>query len=241
MTHGYAEPPFRVGRTFVEGRGLHLILASSAPGIFGGDALTQQIQVDAGAHVRLTSQSALQVHPSPDGDIAALANIYTVGAEASLICEWDPVIPFPASSLSQRLSVELDSTATLLWSDAVMAGREARGERWQFERINHELAIRRGGHLIYLERYLMAPAHRAVDSRWLAADAAYFGSTVVVGDTRSDADAVHAELAQFADVVSAVDRLEQDVLLVRMMASSGAGFHRARAAIGRRLAPRDLP
>jgi urease accessory protein len=233
MTHAYAEPPFRVGRTFTDGEGLHLILASSAPGVFGGDALTQHIRVDPGAHVRLTSQSALQVHPSPNGEIATLANSYAVGADASLICEWDPVIPFPAASLRQRLSVELDATAKLFWSDAVMAGREARGERWQFERFNHELAIRRCGQLIYLERHLVAPAKCAVDTRWLAGAAAYFGSIVVVGDVGSDAEALHAELAQCADVVSAVDRIEPGVLLVRMTAASGANFHRARAAISK--------
>ena len=46
---------------------LHLILASSAPGIFGGDRFEQHDPPRARRAVRLTSQSALQVHPSPDG------------------------------------------------------------------------------------------------------------------------------------------------------------------------------
>ena len=67
LTHGYAEPPLRIGRCLDGQRGLHLIMASSAPGIFGGDEYEQTIRVEAGAVVELTSQSALQVHPSPAG------------------------------------------------------------------------------------------------------------------------------------------------------------------------------
>jgi urease accessory protein UreH len=60
----YAEPPFRVGPCFPEADGLHMILAWAAPGIFGGDSFEQVIRLEQGARVRLTSQSALQVHPS---------------------------------------------------------------------------------------------------------------------------------------------------------------------------------
>src|SRR3981081_3974478 len=66
LREAYAEPPFRVGRCFPEGRDLHMIVAASAPGVFGGDCLQQTIRVERGARVRLTSQSALQVHPTPD-------------------------------------------------------------------------------------------------------------------------------------------------------------------------------
>jgi urease accessory protein UreH len=76
LADAYAEPPFRVGRCFAEGEGLHLILASTAPGVFGGDSLHQSIRVGRGARVRLTSQSAMQVHPSPDGARAILASSY---------------------------------------------------------------------------------------------------------------------------------------------------------------------
>ena len=64
LVDSYAEPPLRVGRCFENGRGLHLILASSAPGIFGGDAIRQTIRLEPGAIVTLTSQSATQLHPA---------------------------------------------------------------------------------------------------------------------------------------------------------------------------------
>src|SRR5262245_18831892 len=61
LVHAYAEPPFRVGRCFAAGDGVHMIMATTAPGVFGGDCLEQRIHLEAGTSVRLTSQSSLQV------------------------------------------------------------------------------------------------------------------------------------------------------------------------------------
>ena len=51
LAHAYAEPPLRVGRGFTEAvaGSLQSILASSAPGIFGGDVFEQTITLEAGA------------------------------------------------------------------------------------------------------------------------------------------------------------------------------------------------
>src|SRR5205814_583726 len=108
LAHSYAEPPFRVGRTLPSAGGMHLILASSAPGIFGGDCLQQTIIVESGARVRLTSQSATQLHANETGGVATLAATYRVERDAHLQCEWDPVIPFPDARFDQRIQIELD-------------------------------------------------------------------------------------------------------------------------------------
>src|SRR5262247_447767 len=76
LAEAYVEPPFRVGRWFAEGDGMHMILASSAPGAFGHDRLQVSVHVGCGARVRLTSQSAMQVHPSPDDATAHLRSSY---------------------------------------------------------------------------------------------------------------------------------------------------------------------
>ncbi len=235
LVHAYAEPPFRVGRPFRDGRHLHLILATSAPGVFGGDLLQQDIVVEDGAAVRLTSQAALQVHPSASAALAGITNRFTVGAGATLVGLWDPVIPFPASMLRQRFEITLAPDARLLWSDAVMAGREARGERWQFTRLEHELSVRRGDHLVYLERYLLEPRRHPVNTRWLAGDASYFGSILAVATDETDRAGLHALCGSLTGVDGAVDQVERDVMLVRLMSVSGANFHAARAALVRRL------
>jgi urease accessory protein UreH len=238
LAEAYAEPPLRVGRCFREGEGLHLILASSAPGVFGGDCFEQSIRVEGGACVRLTSQSALQVHPSADGGVARLLSTYHIGRDARLQCQWKPLIPFAGARIDQRIGIELADSGILYWSDALMNGRKARGEQWKFAALAHELAVSRAGSLEYLERYRVEPNEMDVSRPWVAGDASYLGTTLVTG-RQVEVDSVerlHEELGVLGGVRAAVDGLDERFLLVRLLAPSGPRFHEARARIGRALA-----
>lgn len=230
LAHAYAEPPFRVGQCLPDGEGVHLIVASSAPGVFGGDALRQRITVERGARVRLTSQSAMQVHTA-DGSLATLASTYRVESGGHLHCEWDPLIPFPQSKLDQRIDIDLEQDATLFWSDAFMGGREARGERWQFARLSHELRLSRAGLLAYMERYSIKRGGVGPTQRWVADDACYFGTALVARPdvNRTVAANLHGRISSLQGVRAAVDCLDDQLLVVRLMASSGVDFHAARA------------
>jgi urease accessory protein len=233
LAHAYAEPPLRVGRGFPEGPGghaLHFILASSAPGIFGGDLFEQHITLERGAAVRLTSQSALQVHPGTDGGSARLRGHYEVGPDAELRCHWDPLIPFAASRLDQQTDIQLHPAARLSWSDAFMSGRAGRGERWQFHSLKGELRISRDGTLEYLERFRIAPDEQQLRSRWVAGDACYFGSTLLSGYAveSGGAERIHAQLANVPGLQAAADALSEHLLLVRLAATAGPCFHEAR-------------
>lgn len=241
LAHSYAEPPFRSGRWFAEGNGLHMMLASSSPGMFGGDILDQSVIVEPGARVRLTSQSAPQLHASPDGAATVVRSSYRVGEQAHLSCHWDPLIPFPDSSLDQRIEVTLDQGASLYWSDALMSGREARGERWRFASIAHELRICCGGGLAYLERYRLAPGGRPASQPWVAADAAFFGTTIAAGGAGTasiDAERLHAALEAIDGITGSADALNESLVVVRLMGALGVPFHQARVvtreAVGRR-------
>jgi urease accessory protein UreH len=237
LTHAYAEPPLRVGRWFADGCAAHMILASSAPGIFGGDEFEHRIHVQRGARVRLTSQSAFQVHPSANGGTGTLQSTYDVADDAMLQCHWDPLIPFAGARLNQRIEIRLAAGAELYWSDAFMGGREGRGERWRFAALAHELRLSRAGAVAYLERYRIIPSKGAVDRRWTAGDACYFGTVVASGRDVDghQAAALQRDLSGSGDLQAGVDALNQRTLLVRLMASAGVAFHDARALIQRAL------
>jgi urease accessory protein len=230
LVHQYVEPPFRVGRTFAEGDGVHLILASSAPGIFGGDALDSLIVVERAAKVRLTSQSSLQIHPASSAETASIGGIYRVEAGAHLDCEWHAAIPFPSARLSQRNRIDLADGASLFWSDAMMSGREARGERWQFGSLEHELKLLREDRLDYLERYRLAPAAASPAQRWRSSDACYAGTVIVSGGcvSRTAAGRLHAQLNAMTGLYAAADVIEERLMLIRLLARSGPVFHAAR-------------
>jgi urease accessory protein len=230
LAEAYAEPPFRIGGWFAEGDGLHMILTSSAPGAFGQDRWQQTVRVGCGARVRLTSQSALQVHSSLDDATAHLQSSYYVGDGAHLHCHWDPLIPFADARIEQRIDVNIGGAGYLYWSEALMSGRHARGERWKFASLAHEIGVSRDGSREYLERYRIEPNELAASRPWAAGDASYLGTTLMTGRAIEPgvAERLHCELGRLAGVRAAADRLDDRVLLVRLLSVSGTAFHEAR-------------
>jgi urease accessory protein len=232
LRHAYAEPPLRAGRPFHERGGrVQMIMASSAPGIFGGDCLTEHVVVERGARVRLTSQSAVQVHPSPEGDPALRSSTYEVEDDAELECEWDPLIPFAGARLEQRIRVGLAGQARLYWSDALMCGRAASGERWMFADLSHDLRVTRTGRLEYVERYRVTPLEGPASRARAVRNASYFGTILSSGQLIEPdrAAELHGRLSAIDGIRSAVDRLESALVLVRLIGDSGAAFREARA------------
>ena len=230
LAHAYAEPPWRVGRALELDDAAYVILGCTGPGIFGGDALRQSVRVASGARVVLVSQSALQVHPSSAAAAAAIAHDYAVDADGELCCQWDPVIPFAGARLEQRFDINLDASARLIWGDGIMAGRIRRGEAWRFASLAHELRLRVGGSLTYLERYALAPDDRQIDQRWMAGTARYLATALVHHD-RATAEAAEALQSGIGpEVAAGVDLIGPGTIAGRMMARDGAPFARARAA-----------
>jgi len=235
LAHAYAEPPFRVGRAFELGDAAYLIVVCSGPGIFAGDSLRQSIRVARGARAVLTSQSALQVHPSGASSAAAPAVVhhaYAVEEDAELHCHWDPVIPFAGARLEQRFDIQIAESGRLYWSDAVMAGRVSRGEAWRFASLAHELRLRVGASLAYLERYTLTPDERAPQRRWLAGDASYLATALVRHPdvTRDAVDALHRSMAELDSVSGGVDLVAARLAVARLAARDGASFGRARTS-----------
>jgi urease accessory protein UreH len=236
LAHAYAEPPFRIGRVFELDDAAYVIIVCTGAGVFAGDTLRQSVRVASGARVVLTSQSALQVHPSPAATAAIVQHDYLVENEGELQCHWDPVIPFAGARLAQRFDLRIGDSSRLYWSDAVMAGRVSRGEAWRFDHLAHELSLRVGGSLAYLERYTLTPADGRVARPWLAGGARYLATAIAHHEraTEETAEALHRACAQPADsgrhVGMAADLIRPRTIVGRILAADGAPFAAARAS-----------
>jgi len=251
LAHSYAEPPFRVGRTFELDGAAYVILVCTGAGIFAGDRLRQSVRVACGARVVLVSQSALQAHPAAAPSAALIAHDYIVEDDAELRCQWDPLIPFAGARIEQRFDLRIAESSRLYWSDAVMAGRVSRGEAWRFQSLAHELRLRIGASLAYLERYTLAPASRAVDEPWIAGRARYLATAIVHHDAAtSDAAEALQGLAPLKrcptyesdsgrgpayepgrlGVHLGVDLIQAKTIVGRLLAAEGAPFAAARTA-----------
>jgi urease accessory protein len=163
-------PPFSI-----EGEPASLLyLINLTAGLMDGDGHLVEIRARPGARALVTGQSATRVHP-------ALASFATqqwdveVEDDACLVILPGPTIPFRGCRYFQRARVELAPRARLIWGDIWFPGRYDRGvlsERFRFERIVQDLEARRGGRLIYRDRFRW-------DGPWTPEDAAwYFGGSL---------------------------------------------------------------
>ena len=173
----------------------------------------------------MTSQSALQVHPSAAPAPATIEHQYHVEEDGELRCEWDPVIPFACARLEQRFDLEIAPTGRVYWTDALMSGRVSRGETWRFESLAHELRIRVGSALAYLERYRLAPIDAAAHSTtirhpWIAAGMNYLATTIVhhAAATADAAEALQRQIGSRAGVRVGVDLVRPGFIAARLMA-----------------------
>jgi urease accessory protein UreH len=235
LAHSYAEPPFRIGHAFDLDGAAYVIVVCTGAGIFAGDTLRQSVHVARGARVVLTSQSALQVHPSSAAAAAVVHHDYRVEDEAELQCHWDPTIPFAAARLEQRFDLRLAESSRLYWSDALMAGRVSRGEVWQFDTLAHELSLRVGGQLAYLERYRLTPAEGDVSRPWRAGGGRYLATVLACHEAASEAAAETLHRAANAapeggGVAAAFDLIRPRIIVGRLLAADGAPFSAARAS-----------
>jgi len=237
IAHAYAEPPFRIGRSFDVDGAAYVILVCSGPGIFAGDALELSIVVRSGARVVLTSQSALQVHPSTAVSPAVIRHRYVVENGAELLAHWDPVIPFTGARLDQRFDLQIDEGSSVYWSDALMSGRVSRAETWCFDSVAHELRCRVGTSLKYLERFTLLPTQRSIRHPWIGGGMQY-AATVLTHHERATTEAAEhlqrtIETEGGGGVRVGVDLVEPRLVVGRLLAPSGAPFATARASFRR--------
>jgi urease accessory protein len=166
-------PPFQLG---AHQPALFFLLNPTA-GLMDGDAQGIEIQAGPGTQAVIVGQSATRIHPAVQGFCTQQWKI-RVSENATLVVLPGPAIPFQGCRYFQRVSVELASTAILVWGDIWLAGRYARGsisELFQFESIIQEMEIRREGYLIFRDRFSWQGPWDEVSSQW------HFGSCTAAG------------------------------------------------------------
>ena len=158
-----------------------LTICSPAGGVLQGDRLSIEVALDAGAQLRLETQSATRLYAMPDGSASGHVSL-KLGPGAFLEYVPDPLIPFAGASYRQESTWEVDESATLIAGEVVTAGREARGERARYQRVELEIEARRpGGQPLFSDAGVLVPD----DDHQLGflGDYAVLGSLFVVSST----------------------------------------------------------
>jgi urease accessory protein len=225
-------PPLKVVRAFPLPDGAALAhLHNISGGVLGGDRLETRVEVGRGASAQLTTTAATRLYRSaPAAHDASQLNEVVVGEGGLLECLPDALIPFAGSRFRQETRVELGPGAGLFWWEAVAPGREARGESFDYERLELKLEIGAAGRVIALERSCLEPRVRPPDSPARLGGYRYFASFYVcrvgLDEARwlaleSELSEVAARLSRAGEAVWGVSVLPAHGLLVRAVAVNG--------------------
>lgn len=173
----WARPPLVLVPTKNHGHAAWVFQASLGGGFVDGDTSALAIEVGAGSAALLSTQSSTKVYASPSG--CAQRVTASVGAGALLAVLPDPVVCYAAARFEQQSRITLAADASLVWLDAMTAGRSASGERWDFARYVSSLAVVSGGAVALQERIELDPLHGNLRERMGRYDA--FATLVAVG------------------------------------------------------------
>jgi urease accessory protein len=166
LAASHQEPPLRVVRAFRQQDGAALVhLHNVSGGLLGGDRLALMVNVGAGAAVQVTTTGASRIYrPRVDATATTQSNEITVGEGGLLEYLPDAVIPFAGARFSQRTAIRLARGAGLFWWEILAPGREARGEIFEYERVELKTDLSAGGRLIAMERVQLEPRNRGLSS-----------------------------------------------------------------------------
>jgi len=157
-------------------------LVNTAGGLAGGDRVSLSVTLGAGARATVSTPAAEKLYRSLGPDTTVTARL-DLGAGAVL--EWLPqeTILFDGARLRRILEIALAPGARLLAAEALVFGREARGERFARGTLRDAWLLRRDGAPLWADATrLPDPPLPALDDPFGFDGAGAFGTLVYVGD-----------------------------------------------------------
>lgn len=137
-------------------------LSSFGGGLVAGDQTRLDVQVGAGARCFLTTQASTKVYRNPRQWPCSHELSVQVEDKALLVLAPDPVQSFADSIYLQSQRIHLHSGAGLVLLDWFCSGRAARGERWNFHRLQSRNEVFIDDNQCLLDSLHLDPAHGAL-------------------------------------------------------------------------------
>jgi urease accessory protein len=182
-------PPFHFG----DEPAALLYLLNPTAGLMDGDGHLIEIEAKAGACAVVTGQSATRVHPAVSSFATQQWHI-RAAAGARLVVLPGPNIPYKGCRFHQRVRIDLEGDARLIWAEIWTPGRYERlgglAEHYQFERIIQELEVHHDGDLVYRDRFDWNGPWDRQTAAWYVGDGPNAASAglFVTGEVAREAD-----------------------------------------------------
>ena len=171
--------------------------------ILQGDRFNIEIDLASDTRAHVTTQAATKIH-SMDANYAAQTQSIMLGEHAYLEYLPDPIIPHAHARFMTTTHVSVHSSATLLYSEIMMAGRKyhGEGELFQYDVFSSTVRAQRpDGAELFAEKFVIEPHAHNVRQVGVMGTFDVFANVVLLTPTQ------HAD--KVFDLVPAVVNLEE--------------------------------
>jgi urease accessory protein len=218
---------------------LEAVMVNTAGGMAGGDRLTLDIALGAGAQLCVTTAAAEKIYRSlgPNSEIGI-----TLKVDAGAALAWLPqeTIMFDGARVKRTIHVELKRGGTLLLAEAVVFGRAAMGEAVRSGSFFDRWRVRVDGALVFAETVrLDGDIAQHLTRRAIAGGGIAVASVLKVPGDDAAVAGVRAAAQSSAGEVGA--SAWNGLALTRLVAADGAALRRDLIGVLTALAGMPLP
>jgi urease accessory protein len=159
-----------------------VFIISNAGGILQGDRYTISIEVGPAAQAHVTTQSATKIHEM-DANYASQHQEIVLHENAYLEYLPDQVIPHRRTRFLTHTRIAIAPSATLLYSEILMAGRKyyATGELFEYDLFSSTVCARRPDEAeLFTEKFIVRPRIQKVRGVGMMGDFDVFGNVILL-------------------------------------------------------------
>ncbi len=159
-----------------------VFIISNSGAILQGDRNTISIEMGPDAQAHVTTQSATKIHEM-DANFASQSQEIVLHENAYLEYLPDPLIPHKHTRFLTQTSVAIAPTATLLYSEILMAGRKhyGSGELFEYDLFSSTIqSARPDGAPLFTEKFVIRPHQQSVRPVGVMGDFDVFGNVVLL-------------------------------------------------------------
>jgi urease accessory protein len=159
VTELWCRNPLKLLTPRPRGPSVSAYLSSFGGGLVAGDQTSLALRLGAGTRCYLTTQASTKVYRNPSQKPCSHDLCAHLDDNSLLVLAPDPIQSFADSSYRQSQKFYLHPGAGLVLLDWFCSGRAARGERWDFQRLQSRNEIFVDGRQRLLDSLLLDRAH----------------------------------------------------------------------------------
>jgi len=181
------------------------VLSGYGGGLVAGDSVRLRIECGREAKLFLGTQAFTKIYKTVGGRGARQEIECHMGSDACVVSLPDPIVPYADSAFEQHQTWHLCEGAMLVLLDGATAGREARGERFDYGSYISNITVYRADDLVLVERFDSQPDRNDAERVGVFAGYSTFANLFIIGSPESAAFAAMKERL-IADLQPRVDK-----------------------------------